>query len=1061
METTEESKFIPESEQTSEDAADIAQAKDRKAHLIRRYVENHVIALGPTDQAEDLSGEFAELPTDQKANLLYDKLMSRFQALKVMREDKSRDPDARTEPIDPYLISEIKTLWDDEATAELFCSRYGDARIEAQLYKLSELGTRYREINETISRKEKEFEDISQSLFLRRVSRPDQLSATRGKSERLAKELIRLRNERQKITELDGLPPIPENTAIAAHIAYERLADYHQQSKEGFVWLDSRIDIHHQTMAALQNGRWPVLVGEAGSGKSEQADAAATALTGEVPTHLACSERTSERDMISDKEIDPDSGGSFDAYGPVMQAATGYEDSRKTHPSSSGRIVRFDESGRLGSQGYAIIKELRQKKPGDMLFGKPVLPGFGSIWTTNPVGPRYPDRNEPDPAMRRELAYINVDYPPQTAQNPELYEFMLANLIDENGHIAVSKSELAPAFEKMVFVPPQTLGQHIEQTFPRQFTKEELDSLSSTDPRLISGQEELVSDPTDPKHGTLWRLAFAVRELQNAFDSGNDQNAPNDALKFISTPEGIIEISDHGEPLTLTTSTVTLGEVASWMKGFLDRKLKDNADFQTDNLSEWLRFKLENYLKQADEQDSGKIRAIFEHFHLFDTAIETKNGEPLTPREIGYLSPRVPRPLQLKHPEPENGEPEIAEAQPEPEPEVELNETIELMLEDGSKVLSKSENASFIDRENKTVQLYPGNIFTLSGTKVRFKGIVDNSDSRDEWHGQPIIETDVEDGGGLHKVVETGDISEHGENFWPFEKLSQETIEQQYNAQIEALRVAGILERLSNGKEGITGIDGAEYEIPTMETVLLQIQEKQETLTPKIEQGFGEVLLVPFAKELGSIIEGAKNRILEHKKANKLLGANGDPLELDETVPIWVWDKYIGGDKSGGELVYFPDQYTANNHGKTKTEILLTEQSTTPGWMILLNESEDNIPRADQGKPIGGRKQLEAGKSPNEYLNIQKTDPQYADEIYHTPESWLAYFISHLEETDKVVDDYQGGGSIRYLGGAYFESSGSVPSGYCRRDARRAYLDGYDPSGVIGYCGVGSAVRIS
>ena len=255
--------------------------------------------------------------------------------------------------------------------------------------------------------------------------------------------------------------------------------------------------------------------------------------------------------------------------------------------------------------------------------------------------------------MRRELAYINVDYPPQTSQNPELYEFMLANLMDENGHIAVAQGELAPAYQKETFDLPLTIGQYIQQHFPGQFSQEELANLNATDQRLITGQEKVIEDPADSKHGTLWRLAYAVRALQNSFDYGNAgaEAIPSDAIKYVTDSDGKIQISDSGEPLTLTTSTITLGEVASWMKGFLDRKLKDNPEFQTDNLTEWTQFKLDNYLKQADEQDADKIRALFEHFHLFDNAAQAREEQPLTPREIGYLSPRVPRPLHLREPE--------------------------------------------------------------------------------------------------------------------------------------------------------------------------------------------------------------------------------------------------------------------------------------------------------------------------------------------------------------------------------------------------------------------------
>ena len=108
--------------------------------------------------------------------------------------------------------------------------------------------------------------------------------------------------------------------------------------------------------------------------------------------------------MLEDLAVDQ-TGGSYKEYGPLMQAFTGFEDSRQKTPSyPTGRICDFEESGRLGPRAYSIIKEARGLTTGDPLNGKPVLPGAGAIWTTNPVGPRYPDRRAPDPAMRRELA---------------------------------------------------------------------------------------------------------------------------------------------------------------------------------------------------------------------------------------------------------------------------------------------------------------------------------------------------------------------------------------------------------------------------------------------------------------------------------------------------------------------------------------------------------------------------------------------------------------------------------------------------------------------------------
>ena len=105
-------------------------------------------------------------------------------------------------------------------------------------------------------------------------------------------------------------------------------------------------------------------------------------------------------------------------------------------------------------------------------------------------------------------------------------------------------------------------------------------------------------------------------------------------------------------------------------------------------------------------------------------------------------------------------------------------------------------------------------------------------------------------------------------------------------------------------------------------------------------------------------------------------------------------------------------------------------------------------------------KRGESIPSPAEYLKAIEKDPAYQGESGMTPEEQLTYSIMHLEETNQIIDDYRGNGSVSYQTGAYFPASGYVPYAYWSRDNRQAYLDGDNPDDRNDVCGVRPAVRI-
>lgn len=307
------------------------------------------------------------------------------------------------------------------------------------------------------------------------------------------------------------------------------------------------------------------------------------------------------------------------------------------------------------------------------------------------------------------------------------------------------------------------------------------------------------------------------------------------------------------------------------------------------------------------------------------------------------------------------------------------------------------------------------------------------------------------------------------EELYESKKELESSFQEQYKSQVEVLKKAGILQELKSGQLGVKGIDGKEYPLPAEQDVAKRIEANKELVERKQEQGFTKLLIVPFGMKLDDLIEAYKQRILDHSQKGKLFATKKEeddktehraPLALDKDQPVWVWDEYEGADVNG-KLVYRPKQFSKKHQGKTKQEILKEEG----GWQIMFVEDMPNIPREGKGETAKGRKQFEANDTPNEYLKTlnnaetKKTDPHNGEKGM-TPEEQIIYAITHLEETDEVVDDWQGNGSVSYQIGAYFPSSGYVPSAYWDRDYRQAYLGGSNPDFRDDDYGVRPAVRI-
>ncbi len=288
--------------------------------------------------------------------------------------------------------------------------------------------------------------------------------------------------------------------------------------------------------------------------------------------------------------------------------------------------------------------------------------------------------------------------------------------------------------------------------------------------------------------------------------------------------------------------------------------------------------------------------------------------------------------------------------------------------------------------------------------------------------------------------------------------------DEQVTRQLDILQRMAIIKVLSDGKSlGITGIDGKEYIAPTLVDVMKRLEGKKEFLAKKIKQGFTKIILVPFAAPIETIIKKYEETLIGHKKAGKLLATKENELEpdanmdLDPAHPINVWNEYKDGDIKNS-FFYFPKKHDAIKHeGKTKLQLLADPMNA---WQIVLVENMPNIPSLDKGKKIGGRKQIEAGKTPMDYLNMLKTKKDYVGEEGLSPEADLSYAITHLEETNQVINDWGGNGNLSYELGAFFASSDSVPCLGWNRDFNRSDLWKFSVTNKDLHIGIRVGIRI-
>jgi hypothetical protein len=172
-----------------------------------------------------------------------------------------------------------------------------------------------------------------------------------------------------------------------------------------------------------------------------------------------------------------------------------------------------------------------------------------------------------------------------------------------------------------------------------------------------------------------------------------------------------------------------------------------------------------------------------------------------------------------------------------------------------------------------------------------------------------------------------------------------------------------------------------------------------------------------------------------------------EPVRVNPEKTVWVWETLRQAFDTD-RLVYFPQEDPGHQKGQAeyrgynKPEAIDNWRTcAVPGWSVGLIESTPIMPGPGEGTTRAGRKQLEIGLSPREYLRILQ-EPAYAGETGTTLEDFITGFLTRLETTNEVSNDISDNNALWCLG-QYMKIpyADVVPTGRWHRPVGRVRLD--------------------
>jgi hypothetical protein len=557
--------------------------------------KKEILKLSPEEKAEQLWAFWNDYRTKKYEILTKERELPRKERRKIEDVEKLSELTA--------LKERISGLWQDKRVQTLF-----KKHVEENLKQKEEISPdlkNYHQTEEELESSKEIYENILRDLFVRRGEEPDELTQIE----------IAENSAKVDIIEKNLDESFQENPKLASFIQYERLKDYHQQfEKDGFIWAPSRQELFEKILAhlvLLNKNRPMLLVGETGSGKTRLARAAVERLTNREAFEIGEEAKSDIRPLLGSASIEK--GKTFITYGPLGQALTGKKTSLDKKSDGGGIFYMDEMNGYPPDALRSLIKQVSGRAPGERItfaawrgVWEEIAEKSGLIGAANLPSEKHPDRAELPVEIVRELTTLEVDYPEQTKENPEFYEMMLACLMDKNGRIRLNEGELEPDW--------------MEKVVPK--TKEKIRELNP-----------------DPKSGgTLWRFAQLVGEIQKSF-----QHQEN------------ILTSIKGDASYLRQANFRIGYLLELLEDYCgDAKLKGVPlkKFLQEKLKKWVYSgKDESTQETFPEEDRALLKEFFAAYGLpiegpDINKSDIKAEKIWSEKEIGFLSPRVPRPKE-------------------------------------------------------------------------------------------------------------------------------------------------------------------------------------------------------------------------------------------------------------------------------------------------------------------------------------------------------------------------------------------------------------------------------